>query len=233
MCWSPEASAGFAVAGVVAAAYAYKKKESPILWVPVLYFALMEVLQLLSYPVAGQCFSSQNQLLTMLSYVHIAFQPFFMNMIALNFVPSRVRAKIWKWVMLACVPFTAILLARALPLPIDACRPELLLCGTNLCTEQGVWHLAWYVPLNNFMPYVNAYGLSVFLLPLLYGSWRAVAFSLITGPLAARLFTDNINEQAAIWCFFSVGLILLMLFSPLRKWLEVTSWPLWPKKWKR
>ena len=34
----------------------------------------------------------------------------------------------------------------------------------------------------------------------------------LTGPGAAALITDNLMEQASIWCFFSIAQISIMLF---------------------
>ena len=45
MCWSGEASAVLAVGGLATAAYIANKGESKELWIPLTYFALMELLQ--------------------------------------------------------------------------------------------------------------------------------------------------------------------------------------------
>jgi len=45
MCWSGEASGVLAVVGLSTAAYVALKGESKELWIPLTYFALMELLQ--------------------------------------------------------------------------------------------------------------------------------------------------------------------------------------------
>ncbi len=49
MCWSGEASAVLATIGVASTAYMAVKKEKKELWVPLGYFALMELLQAVTY----------------------------------------------------------------------------------------------------------------------------------------------------------------------------------------
>ena len=68
-------------------------------------------------------------------------------------------------------------------------------------------------PIGDFTPF-PAYLLSVFVLPLFYGAWRLVIFHAVLGPILAAFLTDNPNEMPAIWCLFSVGLVIMGL-SPL------------------
>ncbi len=53
-----------------------------------------------------------------------------------------------------------------------------------------------------------------FILPLVYGAWRFVLFTYVAGPVAAITLTTDPNEMPAIWCLFSIGLLLISL-SPL------------------
>ena len=82
---------------------------------------------------------------------------------------------------------------------------------------------AWDVPYNGLSTQMvalwgnigsfPAYPLAVFVLPLLYGAWRFTLFHALMGPIAASMLTDNPNEVPAIWCLFSIG-ILLATLSP-------------------
>ena len=109
-------------------------------------------------------------------------------------------------------------LIRLVPIEaLGACRPGDILCGAAWCLVSGEWHIGWQVPLNDlwrslglpvqFPPYM----LTVFVLPLLYGAWRFVAFHAVAGPVAAMWLTDNPHEMPAIWCLFSIGLLLIAL----------------------
>ena len=66
MCWSGEASGVLAVAGLSTAAYvALKQGESKELWIPLTYFALMELLQAVTYVYIDLCDNPNNQILTL------------------------------------------------------------------------------------------------------------------------------------------------------------------------
>ena len=232
MCWSLEVSAGLAVVGIAGAIYSYRKGDSSLLWIPLAYFAGMELLQALSYPVIDNCSSTQNQMLTLLSYFHIAFQPFFFNAIYMYFIPKGVRHRIQPFVYAFCFAVVIIMLTRIYPIDgITQCQLGSTLCGPQLCSVSGTWHLAWSLPLNNALPYVPAYALAVFVLPLLYGSWKAVIFGVLSGPVLAYLTTSNVNEQPAVWCLFSVALLIIVVFTKLRDMLHVHTFIWWPKSW--
>jgi hypothetical protein len=51
MCWSGEASATLATIGLTSTAYIAYKGEDKALWMPLGYFALMELLQAITYTV--------------------------------------------------------------------------------------------------------------------------------------------------------------------------------------
>jgi len=107
------------------------------------------------------------------------------------------------------------------------CAPGSNLCADRLCTVSGDWHLAWDLPYNGLMvPLEQAIGttlgfpsyiLAAFALPLLYGAWRFSLFHLLVGPVAAGLLTAKPNEVPAIWCLFSIAIILIALSPAIRK----------------
>ena len=70
--------------------------------------------------------------------------------------------------------------------------------------------------------------MSMFILPILYGSWKMTLYHILIGPLPARLKTENLNEFAAIWCLLSIGFLLIVVKMPVRRILYVRHWPLWP-----
>ncbi len=92
-----------------------------------------------------------------------------------------------------------------------------------LCLVSGEWHIGWSLPLND-LPRVlfgtnitfPSYFLAVFVLPLFYGAWRLVLFHAVLGPLLAMALTSNPNEMPAIWCLFSIGLVLIGLSPFIR-----------------
>jgi uncharacterized protein DUF5765 len=244
MCWSGEASGVLAAIGLGTATYIAHKGESKELWIPLTYFALMELLQAVTYIYIDLCGLPQNQILTLLGYVHIAFQPFFVNMVGMYFIPQAVKERISTHVYALCSLAALAMLIKMYPFEwAGLCRVgEEVFCGPTTCSVSGDWHIAWQMPLNGIFSepidywldvsyglHGRAYILAGFLLPLLYGSWRFVVFHWFVGPTLSELLTTNPNEFAAVWCLFSIALCVSVIKTPLRRHLHVERWPLF--KW--
>lgn len=245
MCWSGEASYALAAAGLAATGYAAWKKDSPLLWLPLMYFSGMELLQGYTYSVIDQCGLGANRFATLLSYLHIAFQPFFGAMMALYFVPAAVRRLAWPICLAACSISAAVMIVQLQPLEAAGlCTPGRLLCGPQMCSVTGNWHIAWQVPVNGMFEGMAAasqgwpwhrlfadafptYPIAMFLVPFLLGSWKLVIYHLLMGPVLARLTTSNPNEIPAVWCLLSIGFLMIAIKTPVRRYLHVESWPLW------
>lgn len=242
MCWGGQASASLALVGISTSAYLALKRnpESISLWLPLFYFSCMEVIQTLSYGVINQCDSPFNQALTLISFLHVSFQPFFINAIALYFMPRDAVKIISPWVYFACFVSTLSMLMQLYPFEwAGHCsigqRP---LCGDILCTVSGEWHLAWLVPTNGIGNSMSGnmllaygwlgYSTTCITLPLIIGSWRFTVFTILFGPPIAFLSTHNINEWPAIWCLYSVALCLAVIRTPLRDVMFVGT-PWWMK----
>jgi hypothetical protein len=236
MCWSGEASAVLATTGFVSTAYFYYKGESKALCGALAYFSLMELLQAYTYSVIDECFNPRNQVATFLGYMHIAFQPFFVNAVSMHFIPKSVRERIAPWVYTLCFAAATLFMLRIYPFTgISYCFErsylfftgmefEMPFCGKQICSTSGEWHIAWAIPANGSIHMANAYVYAAFLLPLLYGSWKLTLYHLITGPLLSFLTTNNMNEWAAVWCLYSIGLLLLLIKTPIRDYLHVDHW---------
>jgi len=244
MCWSGEASAVLATVGISATVYLAKKGEPSELWVPLGYFALMELLQAVTYIFIDQCGSPWNKVLTHIGYFHIAFQPFFANMVAMYFIPAQVRQRIRKPVYVLCGIAAIVILAKLVPAgSLGSCNIGIEgYCGSIACSTSGLWHIAWQLPLNGLMSgsasylFGFQYGLHaftyiavVFILPAIYGSWRFVLLHVVMGPVISDLTTTDPNEYIAVWCLFSIALCLAVIKSPVRKHLHVRAWPFYPR----
>lgn len=229
MCWSGEASAVLAAVGIGSTIYAARKGEDRRLWMPLGYFSLMELLQAFTYTVIDDCANPANQIATLLGYLHIVFQPFFANLISLYFVPRPVREAIEPWVYAIVAAGAIIMLVSVYPFAwAQSCHAGIeVFCGQRICSISGDWHIAWEINRTvlamGLMPYV----LTTFLLPVLYGSWRMTLYHLVTGPGLAWLTTRNPNELAAVWCLYSIGLLLIVAKTPIRRVLHVRNWPLY------
>ncbi|WP_150046351.1 MULTISPECIES: DUF5765 domain-containing protein [Methylomonas] len=239
MCWSGEASGVLAAAGLTTAVYVAYKGESRELWLPLTYFALMELLQAITYIYIDVCDNPNNQVLTLLGYLHIAFQPFFVNMVAMYFIPESVKHKIRITVYGICAISALAIIIKMFPFAwAGACAEGVEgFCGPEICSVSGNWHIAWQMPLNGLLSepiawlfgfdwglHALAYIAAAFYLPILYGSWRFVGFHYLLGPLISDLTTDNPNEYCAVWCLFSIALCVSVIKSPIRKHLHVRQW---------
>jgi hypothetical protein len=239
MCWSGEASTVLAVLGFAGTAYAAYKKEPPQLYLSLGYFTLMEALQAFTYSVIDQCTLPSNQIATLLGYLHIAFQPFFINAVSMYFIPRELAVKIEKPVYFLCFVSAIFMIVQLYPFEwSQPCIQGRMMCAPSLCSVSGNWHIAWNVPVNDIGNWfirtqihpLNGYityAVIGFALPVLYGSWRFTAYHYLLGPTLAKALTDNINEAPAVWCLLSIGLLLVVVKSPIRRFLFVRSWPLW------
>ncbi len=240
MCWSGEASAVLAAVGFGTASYVAYKGESKELWIPLTYFACMELLQAATYIYINLCDAPPNQILTLFGYLHIAFQPFFANMVAMYFIPEEVKRKISTVVYSLCAVCAVAILVKMYPFAWAGHCIEGIegFCGPTTCSVSGDWHIAWQLPLNGLMsdypdnPFGFRYGmhafayiLTAFVMPVIYGSWRFVGFHYLVGPFISDILTSNPNEYAAVWCLFSIALCVSVIKTPVRKYLHVRRWP--------
>ena len=238
MCWSGEASAVLATTGFASTAYFYYKGESKALCAALAYFSLMELLQAYTYTVIDQCEIPGNQIATFLGYMHIAFQPFFVNAVCMHFISENLRKRISGLVYILCFTAAVIFMMRIYPFDwVTFCYEHsyrlhfsqdytltMPFCGEQICSTSGDWHIAWAIPANDSVAMVNSYAYAAFALPMLYGSWKLVLYHFATGPLLAFLTTNDPNEWAAVWCLYSIGLLLLLIKTPIRNYLHVKSW---------
>jgi hypothetical protein len=244
MCWSGEASAVLAATGIGASVYVALKGEDKQLYLTLMYFSLMELLQAYTYLYIDDCNKPANQVATLFGYLHIVFQPFFINAISMYFIPREVQQRIQVPVYALCFVAAIFMLVQLYPFDwAGQCTPGRPLCGPQLCSVSGNWHIAWEVPTNGIgnLLYDHhilmidsgfaSYTLAAFFLPLLYGSWRFTLYHYFMGPFAAHLMTDNPNEFPAVWCLLSIGFLLIVVKTPIRKILHVRRWFWWPKAW--
>jgi hypothetical protein len=222
--------------GTAAAVLTLRRGEPPAVPLTLAYFALMEGLQLAGYAVVGQCGEPVNRAVTLLAYLHIALQPLVINAFAMELVPGERKVAARRWVYALCGLASLFMLVQLVPLErAGVCSIGSPLCGAELCTIWGNWHIGWSVPYNGLTVPLEelvgpggafpTYMLAVFLLPLAYGAWRFVLFHIAAGPLLASTLTDNPNEMPAIWCLFSVGILLIALSPAIRsRFGQAGSW---------
>ena len=225
MCWGVTASVAMVAAGGAAAVVSARRGDPVAIPATLAFFTVMEALQVAGYATLDQCGSPANRAVTQASYLHIVLQPLVINAFAMAIAPAPVAPAMRRVVYALAGLASLALLLRLAPFDLlGPCLPGSTLCGEAWCTRAGDWHIAWDVPLNAGLPGAlgwpvefPAYVLAVFALPLVYGAWRFVAFHAVFGPLLAMALTDDPNEMPAIWCLFSVGLVLIALSPAIRR----------------
>ncbi|WKZ28628.1 MAG: DUF5765 domain-containing protein [Patescibacteria group bacterium] len=226
MCWSGEASFALAVGGFAGAYWSRHKGHETFRWLPLAYFSVMETLQGLTYAVIGECGLPANTALTYLSYIHICFQPFFVNMFALSWLPAE-RRKAARWVWPMCIVGSAFMLSMLTGQGhFGVCNvAKQALCGLDTCSYHGEWHIAWRLTLSNFDPNYLSYWITVFIVPIVYGSWRFVAYHFVLGPFLAWQLTGNKDERAAVWCLSSIAFLSAAHISFISRLLTIKAKP--------
>ena len=231
MCWNGWASTGIAAAGLSSAYFLKKKGQPKEIYVPPAYFVLMEGLQAVTYLVVGQCGNQYNTLLTRLAIAHIAFQPFFINMLGMEFIDPDVKRRIRPWVYALCAVTTTFCLVRMVPAwdLLGRCEPGTPMCShLETCAYRGQWHIGWHVLLNGFNERWLWYLFTAFVVPVVYGSWRWSLYHFFVGPFLASLTTADNSERPAVWCLLSTCIIALLVNTRVRDYVYVKRWPLWP-----
>ncbi len=236
MCFSLTVSAAMVGLGGAATALTIRRRDTPAVPLTLGYFTVMEALQVAGYLVIDRCGTPANETVTLLSVLHIVFQPLVINAFAMALVARAVPLAMQVAVYTLCALSAVVMLLQLYPFAwAGSCIPGSNLCGERLCTVSGEWHLAWDVPFNGLLAWIDwpmigmwgfpTYMLAVFLLPLVYGAWRLALFHLLAGPVLAGLLTSNPNEVPAIWCLFSIGIVLIALSPAIRRRFEGRPMP--------
>ena len=207
------------------------------------YFSLMELLQAFNYTTLGSI-DPYNALYALLGFIHISFQPLFITWFCLSFLP-RQRRMYWMTsttILSATVSFIflcGLIVNPSLPGCFAThCEPltditllmqnsQLASCSaTEFVSLKGDWHIAWQWASNSCQFTRNSYFVIAFFLPIIYGAYRVMIFSLIFGPLLSLLLTNNPHELAAIWCLLSIGFLSCVKIPWIEKFLTIkhTSW---------
>ena len=237
MCWSGPASAGMATLGFSGAIWAKWRGEGWMRWGTLAYFSSMEMLQAFTYSVIGICAIAGasggrwNEILTYLSYIHICIQPIFTNLFGLSFSQKGDRLKKWLKIAMPISLISVLLMLSRMYFhgAFGHCDiNDTPLCGPDVCSYHGEWHIAWRLSLNamdewNFFGYKITwlvYNLPVFALPLFYGGWRWSLYHFIFGIFTARMLTSNKDEFAAIWCLSSIAFLIAVHIPFIHAWME-------------
>jgi hypothetical protein len=212
MCFSENISLGFAITGIISSYYFYVKKHYYAA-IGILYFSLMELIQYLQYKVINQCDNKTNILLTYIGYLHICFQPLFVNIWLFSFTKNPNYDFLYLSLVAGILLFLRIFWVTDDTLCDTRNEP---ICGPRTCTFSGEKHLAWNVRLraagqNWLTPSIGLH-FFLFVIPaLITFQFKPIMAIILISPYAA-LLTSNIHEQPAIWCYTSIMQLLISFF---------------------
>lgn len=212
MCFSETISLVIGITGILASIYFYHKNIYASIGIG--YFALMEILQFFQYRVINQCNSDYNKFLTNLGYIHICFQPLFVNVWLFAFTEKP------QFVFLYMAFFAGLLLASRLFFVRDneLCdNKNEPLCGKVTCAMSGKRHIAWNLRLrapgkNWYTPSIGLHFFMWVVPALTIFQLKPMLAILLTGPYLGFLLTNNIHEQPAIWCYTAIGQMILTYY---------------------
>jgi hypothetical protein len=224
MCFSQGTSALFSAIGFALTVYTYRRTGNVGLASGVGYFFLMELLQVFQYIWIDDCAHPMNQILTVVGYAHICLQPYFTHVLSMSLVQSRRVLLQFQAVRKLALVAGMLMFVRYLTSgsqltpPSEACPSHEWLRGDSLCTYKGKYHLAWAMPLADPTYYQTGIAIHSFMMfaPFFLTTkktmWAQGALLFASGPALAAYITPNLQEQASIWCFFSIAQIAIMLF---------------------
>lgn len=189
----------------------------------ILYFVLMETLQYFQYMWINQCDNPINQFLTVVGFAHICFQPYFTHLMNFSMFRSPEKRTIANTVSKLCIIQGVYMFSRYIFVDMEKldlqCASHDWISGNRVCTYLGNHHLAWQLPLRTgtyFWPTNNIHFFMMYA-PFLLVNWLSVipgVLLFLSGPYLSTWITDNLHEQASIWCFFSICQIsLLVLYA--------------------
>lgn len=236
MCFTGEMSAGFAAIGLFATYWVYTRTNNTELASGIFFFFTMEFLQVVQYFYLATglddpyCDNIINQVLTMAGFLHICLQPYFCHVINASLTKSEKYRDRYAVIKKLCLIGGFLLFSRYFMSFVPAWNTMNIngdnlstewLRGENLCTfkTQSMYHLGWSIPMADPSYFIQGAGIHSFLMfaPFfaLYEKKGMViqgCFLMLFGPIMASYISDNLMEQASIWCFFSIAQIAIMLF---------------------
>lgn len=231
MCFNQTFSFGFSALGLFVSWWIYSRTSNIQLAQGVFFFTTMEILQGFQYFVIADDMNSEecnwwiNKFLTVLGMAHICLQPYFTHHINQALTQSPEYKKKYDLIKEMCLLGGGLLFLRMCLAPYFTEKPITgyesteWLRGEKLCTFNGKHHLAWSVPMADpsyYMPSAAIHSFCMlgpfFLLREKRGMLLQGTILWAAGPFLASFITDNLMEQASIWCFFSILQISTMLF---------------------
>jgi len=220
MCFSQEYSGSFALFGLISL-YIFKdnkKIKENLLFIPIVFYTIMEILQTIQYSFVNQCENPINRYLTELAYILILVQPIMWNILFLK-KKNKLRTNFHEGILYLGIILCAVWMLGFIfrrfdfwgNMPPENIDNQEGCQGTKVCTYKNKGeHLYWNFDLRN-RPGLDANWFMFFciwLIPLFLIPGEKVLFSSITSGLLFSYFYTLYKKQnrhilASLWCLIS------------------------------
>ena len=195
-----------------------------------IYFSIKELLQGLLYKYQGN--KSMLKLLGIGSWIHIAFQPLFLNIFYSHFVPNF---KFWNIVFILCIILGIIISMELDALDIQndpdctSDNPNDDFCSKETGGYMGKYHIGYkfktdkrWEPINmwhywlflgfGIVLFTKGYPLGISFLIFVFSIYSIYNYLNDIQGIPGTV-QEYSGEKAAIWCFLTVGFVPLILYE--------------------
>ena len=208
MCFSQTQSFINTIILFIASIYLYPKYR---LTIPLIFLALKDLIQAFLYKFQHN--KKFINILTILSWIHICFQPLFVNIFASHFSQN----KNYYWTIIFIISFLYGIYTLTTLTEFDIQNdPKCIkknkyddFCSKHTTSYIGKYHIAYKFSRDNDTFFPIVYIILMFI-PSLFTNSRILAIIWASFVTLIYIFYNNIGygEQSAIWCFLSIILAL-------------------------
>lgn len=207
MCFSEEMSyINFVILSLVA----YGIRDKHRLAITLFFLGIKDLIQGMLYTNIRN--NKDTKVLTSLSWIHISFQPLFVNLFFSYFDKNN---ELWKYIFIACIIFGTYNITKLNEFDIQndkRCHNYNKVtdyCSKNTGSYIGKYHLGYKFNLDldsNNILLSTAFYMIIMFLPALFTKSRpiAIAWILFAGLLRIIFRNTKRGELEAIWCFLSI-----------------------------
>jgi len=216
MCFTEKQSLSLTFIGFIVSYYVYNNNNKFELWFPILYFTFMELFQYLGYIAIRTNNKKLNKILSHLIYIHISFQPLFINIWFSNFISNK-NMHYMLFIYKLCFIGGIFMLLRLYTINknSDLCDTDVEVgCAKNTELKLGPLHIMYLFKLkapNYYIPSMFIHFFLFFIPIILLDVNKIVYLFSILGPILASVISKNKDEVASIWCFISVPILIISL----------------------
>ena len=221
MCFTPEMSFSFFVAGAVLTIVCFRDRDMRANYLHVIFgfYAIMELLQTFQYFIVNKCEMPINKISTEIAYLLVVVQPLLWNAVFYLRVKNASEKRVFTLAIILCMLWIAMnVYARV---RYDANTETGYNCGIfnslQTCTrrDDDKSHLYWTWTTEHRKDFTANYFMYIclwFIPPLLIKKTRIAAYCLIIGAIIGVMLTKlnglSMIQFPSIWCYISVPILI-------------------------